>query len=87
MAMAATFMMKLVIIMTKKAMLMVNTNQLAFLEHDQPVDGQPLGGPGLPEAETDAHGAGKQQDDVPGNGLQIVDVQDAGDEKQMVESE
>jgi hypothetical protein len=68
MAMAATFMMKLVIIMTKKGDAHDKDEPAGFLEHGQPVDGHPLGRPGLPEAEPDAHGAGKQQDDVPGNG-------------------
>ncbi len=32
----------------------------------------------MPEAETDAHGAGKEQDDVPGDLFQVIDVQQTG---------
>jgi hypothetical protein len=62
-------------------MLMTKTNQW-ILEHGQPVHGHPLGRAGLPEAETDTHGAGKQQDDVPGNLFQVIDIQQAGGEKE-----
>ncbi len=48
MAMAATFMMKLVMIRTKKAMLMDENEPVGFFEHDQPVHRQPFGRPGFP---------------------------------------
>ena len=80
--MAATFMMKLVMIMTKKAMLITKTNQLAFLNMHQPVDGQPLGRFRLPEAEADAHGPAEEEDDVPGNVFQVLDVKDSDNEKE-----
>ena len=67
MAMAATFMMKLVMSSTKKLMPSTKTQPGSILQVSQPVDGQPLGGAGLPEAEADAHGAAEEQDDVPGD--------------------
>ena len=38
--------------------------------------------PVCPQAEADGHGPGKEEDDVPGNVLQVVDVQDLEDEEE-----
>ena len=45
MAIAATFMIRLVITSTKKAVPSTNRSQCAFWKSDQPLDGQPLAAP------------------------------------------
>ncbi len=55
---------------------------VGILENVQPVYGQPFRSPGLPEAEPHAHGAGKQQNDVPGHSFKIRDVQDVENKEQ-----
>ena len=82
MAMAATFMMKLVMISTKKATPSTKTNQWAFLKQGQPVDRHPFGRSGLPETVPDAHRSGKKKHDVPGYQFQVVNVQDFQDKEE-----
>ena len=41
----------------------------------------PFGRPGVPEAEADGHGAGKEQNNIPGNFFQVVDIKDDGIKK------
>ena len=49
-----------------------------FFEHGEPVDGKPLGGPGVPQAEADAHGAAEKKDNIPGDIFQVVHIQNPG---------
>ena len=55
---------------------------VGLLEKHQPVDSQPLGRAGLPETEPDRHGASEQEYDIPGNCLQVVQVENLEHEEQ-----
>ncbi len=55
---------------------------MGALEKGEPVDGQPACGPGLPEAETDAHSPTEEEDDVPGRPLQVVQGEDLEQEQE-----
>jgi hypothetical protein len=59
-------------IITKKSDTQDKYKTRGILKHHQPIYRHPFGSACFPETKTDAHGAGKQQYNIPGDFLQIA---------------
>ena len=80
--MAATFMMKLVMHQDEEGDGQDEHQPGGLLEPADPMHRQPFRRLGVTEAEADGHGPAEEQDDVPGDGLQVFHGEGAGEEEE-----